>query len=82
MQDQDLQKQVTSGITDNLSTVPTVTLITGLSDLEQELGTKVIIYNKMIKEVIKRFPNLNNKDEFQEKELVNVKRKIKKRDTI
>lgn len=56
------------------SKTPLVELITQMEYLEREIDIKLLMYEEMRKEVIKRFPPLEDEEVFKEKTLVRRKK--------
>jgi len=52
---------------EELSKTPTNELITELSRLEREIDFKIIKYNLILNEMYKRFPMLEEQEEFKQK---------------
>lgn len=57
----------------DLSKTPLVDLVMELTELERDIDLKVYKYNLIILEIYKRFPNLENKEEFRPKILTKDK---------
>lgn len=55
------------------SKTPLVELITQMEYLEREIDIKLLMYEEMRKEVVKRFPPLEEEEVFKEKTLVRKK---------
>ena len=62
---------------EDLEKMPLVDLVTEMAKMEQSINLDIIRYNRFVKEVVKRFPPLEEQPEFQEKELKDGKDKRK-----
>lgn len=62
---------------EELSKMPLVEIFTEMTKLEQSVNMDIVKYNRYVKEVVKRFPPLSEREEFQEKELKDEKDKRK-----
>ena len=55
------------------SKTPLVELITQMEYLEREIDIKLLMYEEMRKEVVKRYPPLEKEEPFKQKQLIKVK---------
>lgn len=51
------------------STTPLAHLLAEMAQLEQEINMKLLVYEEMRREVVKRFPIIEKEECFQEKQL-------------
>ncbi len=62
---------------EELQKKPLYEVMEDMAKLEQEINLKIILYNRLVKEVNRRFPLEITKETFQEKELTDGKDKRK-----